>query len=418
MYYFKLIDIFETEKTLHIVFTFVIGSIIPFIIYPIHEYIYKPLDISNSENPLLSFLFFSIGVGLLEEFVKAASIFLVMLFFKNAINEPIDYLKYICISALGFAFGENIEYAVNCGHAVLLTRSIISVPAHMIFSSLFIYGYILYKYQNKPITIIPTFAALGFMAHGLFDFFLDDKNAPFGHLTNILFFLCLIEVFILILNNGINNSPFYSPKKAIDQQKVRKYLSRMYTFAIISIIIFCGISQNAETAISAAFAFIFFYFLLLYIIIVRLSRISIVPGHWKTISLAFPFYYDRDTDRNDRTLFGVLNIKGESYNDYEISRLYEENIKVIPMSSRKTYLPKTLDGRIEKKMHLGEEAVYMLKLIFDESQEKYKYYLVKAKTNGITHSEDKHPIVSLNTLSDTHKNTLIFHEWVILKKVD
>ena len=85
------------------------------------------------------------GIGVIEEFVKFVP-FLIILKFTKIINEPIDYIMYASLSALGFAFVENFNYfddgSINIIHSRALTASI----AHMVFSSLVVYGLILAKY--------------------------------------------------------------------------------------------------------------------------------------------------------------------------------------------------------------------------------------------------------------------------------
>ena len=51
------------------------------------------------------------GIGLIEETVKIIP-FLLMLKFSRQINESIDYVIYASVSALGFAFMENLIYCL------------------------------------------------------------------------------------------------------------------------------------------------------------------------------------------------------------------------------------------------------------------------------------------------------------------
>ncbi|MGZ4089865.1 MAG: PrsW family intramembrane metalloprotease, partial [Bacteroidia bacterium] len=279
------------EKTYHILVTFVLGTIIPFIIYPLHDYVFDPLGISDSVNPVYSFLYFTFAVGLVEELIKCLPLIIVLFLFKKAVNEPLDYVKYICVSALGFAFGENIEYALYYGHQVLLSRAILSVPGHMFFSALFIYGLIEYKYHNKQIIHVLKYVLLSSLAHGIYDFLLGFEIRMLGIVLNILFFFLVISAFITILNNNINASPFYTPKKAIDQEKVRRILVWFYVPILLTIIIVTAIFKNGETAAGAYYRLMFWNSTILYVLIVRLSRFSIVPNVKNKVKFEFPFYY-------------------------------------------------------------------------------------------------------------------------------
>lgn len=417
IYYFKLIDLFEQEKKHHIISIFILGTLSPYLIFTLDDYILHPLGVSNSDNAVLSFLYYTLGVGLIEEIIKCIPVIIILIIFKKAINEPLDYIKYICISALGFAFGENILYGVMYGHHVLVGRSILTVPAHMFFSGFFMYGYVQFKYSGKKWTHILGFALLGVIAHGLYDFLLDFEIMAIGVVLNIMFFFLSVSAFITVLNNTVNISPFYTPKKIIDQEKVRKHLFVFYLPIIATILGLTAIHKSTETTLSVYMGLIFYKATTLYVIIVRLSRFTIIPGFQKKLRLEFPFYYKASPNRNDHHLFfGLLTVRGEALNEAAISELFEEEIKVIPLSSTKSYLERTYEGVIERKMSVRETSLFVLKLYLDESKTNFKHYILKSKFKGVSHTEKDEPIAGLHSVSEANKNKLIFKEWVILRK--
>jgi RsiW-degrading membrane proteinase PrsW (M82 family) len=417
LYYFKRIDLFEQEKLMHIVVTFIIGTIFPFSIYLIHDYVYTPLGISPSEDPVLNFLFYVFGVGLLEELIKFVPVLIIVYVFKKAINEPLDYVKYICISALGFAFGENIEYALNYGGHVLLSRSILSVPGHMFFSAIFIYGLIEYKYGNKNNHIIFKYALLSALAHGIYDFLLVFHIPFITSFLHVLFFMVLISVFVNILNNCLNCSPFYNPKLTIDQQIVRKYLVRFYLVIIIFILVFAAIDEGFETAIISYLWLMIWESSILFILIIRLSRFSIIPNHKNKIRIKLPFYYNSNPSRSDFLFFfGAFTIRGESYNEYRITKLYNEDIRIIPLTLKRSYLNQTYSGIIEKKVNDNNTIYFLLKIHLDSLRQTHKHFVLIPKTEGMTHNADGDPIVGLNAINYEKSSRLDFLEWVIIKK--
>lgn len=417
IYYFKLIDLFEKEKPLFIISTFILGTLSPNVIFFLDDHVLNPLGIANSTNPVLSFLYFTFGIGLVEESVKFLPLLLLLLLFRKVVNEPLDYIKFICISALGFAFGENVFYALMYGHHVLVGRAILTVPAHMFFSSLFIYGLVEYKYYEKSIWHVFKFNIIGVLTHGIYDYLLDFDLAPVGITLNILFFLLIVSAFSRILNNAINTSPFYSPKHVIDQEKVRKHLYFFYIPLIFALLLITSAHDNAETTLPVYLGLLFYKSTILFVLIVRLSRFSIIPGLVKKIPLEFPFYYKPSPDRNDlHLLFGLLTVRGESYNEAAIAALYQEPIKIIPVSSHERHLTKTHEGIIESKMSVKEQSLYILKLYLDKQKVNFKHYILKTKTSGVSHTQQDDPIVSLNVIDKNNKNKLIFLEWVILKK--
>lgn len=414
LYYFRMIDVFEHEKPALIILTFIIGTLFPFIIYPIHTYIYEPIGIGNSEDTTFNFLFYTLGVGLLEELVKAFPVLVIYRIFKNAINEPLDFVVYICVSALGFAFGENVEYAVGYGEYILLSRSVLSVPAHMFFSSIFIYGFLLYKFHSKDAQLVLYYVFFAMIAHGLFDYLLVSQGLP-GFVITIIFLLFMVSTFIIIVNNCLNNSAFYTPKKTIDQHKVMGRMLGLYLLTVVAI--FIAVISNGEELVAQSFFIVFTMrdVPILYILIVRLSRISIIPGLWRKMKLEFPLKLKGDLDMHGHRPF-ELAIRGESYNDYHISLLYEEDIYIIPISSRKSFLNVMQKARIEKKLYLNEEAVFLVRLYLDSSGNRFKHFFLVAKKHGTTHTDEDHPIASINSIKSSEKRQMVFHEWVILKK--
>ena len=417
LHYFKKIDLFEQEKIFHIVVTFVLGTVFPFSIYLIHYFIYQPLGIHESEDPVYNFLFYTFGVGLLEELIKFVPVLIIIYVFKKAINEPLDYVKYICVSALGFAFGENIEYALNYGGHVLLSRSILSVPGHMFFSAIFIYGIVEFKYDKKDFFIVLKYIFLAALAHGIYDFLLEFHVPFFSVAIHILFFMILISTFVNILNNCLNISPFYNPKMSVDQQMIRKYLVRYYFIIVLFILIFAAIDEGVEVALGTYLWLMIWESSILFILIVRLSRFSIIPNHKNKIRIKLPFYFNPQPNRNDFLFFfGFFTIRGESYNSHQITRLFEEHIKVIPLSVNRSYLKQIFEGIIEKKVHENNTVYFLLKIYLDSGKQVHKYFVLTPKTDGLTHNADGNPIVALNAINHDKLPKIEFLEWVVLKK--
>ncbi|MGZ3922060.1 MAG: PrsW family glutamic-type intramembrane protease, partial [Bacteroidia bacterium] len=296
-------------------------------------------------------------------------------------------------------------------------RAILTVPAHMFFSTLCIYGLVEYKYYGKTIIHVFKYNIIGVMSHGIYDYLLDFEVAAIGVVLNVLFFFLVVSAFSRILNNAINTSPFYTPKKVIDQEKVRKHLTFFYIPIIVLLLFITSTHQNSEIALPVYVGLIFYKSTILFVLIVRLSRFSIIPQLVKKIPLEFPFYYKSTPDRNDlHLLFGLLTVRGESYNEAAIAELYEEPIKILPVSSHGRHLLKSHEGIIESKISVKERPLYILKLYLDESKVNFKHYILKTKTTGVSHTIHNEPIVSLNKIDKHNKNKLVFLEWVILKK--
>ncbi len=110
IFFYRKIDIFEKEKLSHLFLVFFLSGIIMHLIGMPIIYL-RDLHWGGIGD---SFTRLFIGVGLFEELIKIIPILLVLRFKPlkkmNMINEPIDYVIYASVSALGFAFFENIQY--------------------------------------------------------------------------------------------------------------------------------------------------------------------------------------------------------------------------------------------------------------------------------------------------------------------
>ena len=110
--YLRWIDVFEPERKRYLILTFILSCITIWGVFPISEAL-QGLGFSLDGTPLNDFMYSTIVIGMVEEFVKVLPV-LLLLRFSNQIDEPIDYIVYGGMSALGFAFIENILAAITC----------------------------------------------------------------------------------------------------------------------------------------------------------------------------------------------------------------------------------------------------------------------------------------------------------------
>ena len=106
--YIRSIDIYEPERLRYIILTFVLACFTVFLVFPISRLINSQGFVLNGDG-LNDFLYSVSTIGTVEEVVKIIPV-LILLIFSSQINEPIDFIVYGSISALGFAFIENILY--------------------------------------------------------------------------------------------------------------------------------------------------------------------------------------------------------------------------------------------------------------------------------------------------------------------
>jgi hypothetical protein len=128
-----------------------------------------------------------------------------------------------------------------------------------------------------------------------------------------------------------------------------------------------------------------------------------------------PIKFRNTFSPNPNAPLGFFELRGESYNDYQISILYNEEINVSPLTTNGSYIQRTRKGIIEQKIFLNNEPVYILKVFVNKERTVHKHFMLIAKKRGLTHSADNAPIASLNSLNSEKDNALVFHEWVVLR---
>ncbi len=227
------------------------------------------------------FFYCVFGIGAIEELVKIFP-FLLILWFTKAIKEPIDYIMYASLSALGFAFVENFRYfqdgSLNIMHSRALTASI----SHMIDSSIVAYGLILakFKYKKHPLLFFAGFFLIAVFSHGFYDFWLLNDTANDYYIITFLYLLTSILVYASFINNALNNST--SPEQNIQLNSAR--LSNDLAASLIGIFLFeflclsfiygptIGNRELITSSLSGGYLILF--------LSVRLSNIDVFPGDW------------------------------------------------------------------------------------------------------------------------------------------
>ncbi len=113
-----------------------------------------------------------LGIGPIEEFGKLAAFFSCYFFIRKELNEPVDGMIYMACVALGFSLIENYFYAVNGASAdyeLLVTRSLICTPVHMLFSVFMGFGAYAWLRMGRGAGLLFTAFLMASVAHGLYD---------------------------------------------------------------------------------------------------------------------------------------------------------------------------------------------------------------------------------------------------------
>jgi RsiW-degrading membrane proteinase PrsW (M82 family) len=169
--YYRLIDIYESESLKYFILTFFLGCASVLIVIGLNRYILDKFPFELNGDFVNDFLYSVFRIGLVEEFAKTIPFLIVYFLFRKQFNEPIDYLAFICIAALGFSAAENVQYFRMHGPYIINSRAILATVGHMFDTSLIAYGIIRYKYYSKKSIIgLLAFIFLAALSHGFYDF--------------------------------------------------------------------------------------------------------------------------------------------------------------------------------------------------------------------------------------------------------
>jgi RsiW-degrading membrane proteinase PrsW (M82 family) len=258
--FFRRIDIYKPEKAQFIIVTFLLGTIFSYGTFIISDFTNHIFKFDLNGNVINDFLYCFVGIGLVEELMKLIP-FLIIFIFTKEIDEPIDFIIYPAVSAIGFAFAENILYFHGKGLDIMHGRALISVVVHMICSSLIGYGVLLGFLKNRKIYFLRVLLFLIFASfvHGFFDFWLI--NPVVESFAFLSFFLVIFGLIMWnkYLNNAINFTiPPGENVKIINIDRLKDYLIYSLTGILIFeyVLITFSFGPNAanKSLFSAAFA--------------------------------------------------------------------------------------------------------------------------------------------------------------------
>ena len=195
--YFRLIEVYGKEKLVYIIITFILGAASTQAVILLHtSYLIDIIPLELNGTTVNDFIYCFLKIGLVEETAKIIPFLLVLLVFRKQFKEPIDFIAFAAISALGFAAAENMEYFTRSEGGAISARAMLTSVSHMFFSALIGYGIVLVKYrQLKPsykLFAIPAFAFLAIFSHAFYDFWLITQPKG-GWVLSLLFFLLTLS---------------------------------------------------------------------------------------------------------------------------------------------------------------------------------------------------------------------------------
>ena len=299
MMYIRKIDIYEKERWKHVFITFILGVL--FSQLAVFGYgLFSSFGIRLNGYPINDLLY-SVGViGGLEEAVKIIP-FLLLLKYSKAADEPYDFILYPSVSALGFAFAENIMYINNSGLINIGGRALYSTVAHMVFSSVVGYGMLLYRFRFPKRTRwvgFFTFFAIAAIMHGFYDFWLINYFVSSYSFLTTVFFLITIHIWFILKNNAVNISNYYDPRLTLDNDMLKWYLvlslSSILMIGYIIVSLVYGVESGNRYLLTSWIAY---GYMVLYLTL-SFSRYKIKHGRLSQIKVPFDFFIPKPLKKN------------------------------------------------------------------------------------------------------------------------
>ncbi len=393
----------------------ILGMVFAFLTSFLTDFNRYVLDFDRTYNFFHDFYYCIVGIGMIEEFVKIIPLLLVVLCSKK-LKEPIDYIIFASISALGFAFIENIIYFEDSGLKTIQGRALTATVIHMFNSSLVAYGIVIGKFAKKKNWGI-YFIILYFISaivHGFYDFWLlNDFAKTFSFITFIWLLMGMI-IWVSIINNCLNNS--YN-KKIIWTYNPKK-LNSFLLFALSAIFLFeyiiIGYEFGAAIANTELQKDIYSGLFLLIFLTINLSKFDYIPNYWAPLKF-WDWSIFMNIPRVDTKFFNLKEIIGSTV---QIKVFNKDN----PFSQ---HLP--IEGDVVKRELISwEKDWYLIKLHkpLNIGWKKQYFVLVKPKNGNEIFLEKRNQIVlvrlvnNIDHLSKKKKNKhdFLFMDFSIVSK--
>jgi RsiW-degrading membrane proteinase PrsW (M82 family) len=331
-------------------------------------------------------LYAIIGIGAIEEAVKMIPFLLILLLNKN-IKEPLDYVFYACVTALGFAFIENIIYFDSSGIRTIEGRALTATVTHLFNSSLVAYGLVIGKFSKKKNTVLylVLFFLIASFSHGFYDFWLINASVSRYSFITFLWLLMSMMIWASILNNCLNNSlntqRYWKYKPEVINNFLLFSLSFIFLFQYVFVgVRFGSIVANYELQKDLASGF----FLLMFLTI-SLSRFDYIPNYWAPLK-----FWDWDV---------FMNIPLVTPQYFNIKEILNTKVKIAAFG-KYSHIGEALpvEGEIiNRELISWEKDWYLVKLSKSVKigRKQYSYFLIKARHDSELILSKQHQVIQV-----------------------
>jgi len=297
-FYLRYIDIYEHEPWRYLLLTFFAGIIVSDFGLVFYDFTAVVIGWQINGRPISDFFYCILVIGGIEELVKIIPLILLLRFTK-IINEPVDYIVYGGIAALGFAFSENIMYFDQHGAGIILGRSLTAVVLHTSLTGIVAYGFVLRDYRKKKFAPLKMYLiAIAF--HGLYDFFLINPSARTFMILSYMILFISISTFNHIISNTLSNSPYYNKSIHFEVRKIQFLLIGGIIGIFVIQFVFLVVTESLNSARDSIVSSLITLGLLP-ALVMGFGNIELHPKRWK--SLRMPFILKKIViDREDYSL--------------------------------------------------------------------------------------------------------------------
>lgn len=276
--YFIMLDIYDREPFGQLIGALFIGAMLTplvLIFYDFNDVVLR-IGFNGTKLDKIAYTFFVNAMS--EEVLKSLTLLIAIKFFKN-VREPIDYIIYAAMGALGFAFTENIIYFTRYGAELIVPRAMFSTLGHVTDSAILAYTIVYFKFKLKKPILVGYLVGLPIAAltHAIFNLLAN------GNSFLILYFFICTAVLGGIINNSLNNSQYHTHLKVLNNDTLMGYIISVYLMVYLAYFLF-NIWQN-----DVQIALVDFYENLTYTVFVILaitrflSSYDIVKGRWRNL---------------------------------------------------------------------------------------------------------------------------------------
>lgn len=286
VFFLRWVDIFKRKKWWSMLAMIGLGAAFTILSMPLYDVIRFEWNFDLTGDFWHDFLYCIAGIGFVEELVKIIP-FLLVLRFTNFIRGPLDYIIYASLSALGFAFVENLLYFDGGNVSIMHGRILVAAVSHMFDTATIAFAMVLARYRFGGYHV-PLFIA-GFLVaailHGIYDFWLINPVATsFWFITYIVFIYQTFQ-YAAYLNNALNQSPVFRGRVILNTNRLATRLLialmsvLLFEYFALSVIYGPSVGNGALIRSMGMGSFLMFF------VVLNLSYIDVVQGEWFALRL-------------------------------------------------------------------------------------------------------------------------------------